>query len=316
MSPGEVLLRFQKKAYQISDAKFSQQFDLTLEPNVAWPKIPSRNSAPPELLEGLKTHAAEILRGEWRLFGHLPIHVEDPVRWQKDYLVGEDCASDQVAFKINHRALANGADIKVIWDLSRWFELVRLAMAGWLNHDKPAQDKCIEWLHDWCRTNPPFRGLNWTSGLEVGIRLINYTWIDAFLTVGGVSQKALHELRTQILPPHAWYAWRYKSFGSSANNHLIGELAGLAVALARWPDLARVSAPVGEVGKLIEREIIAQFAEDGGNREQALGYHLFSWEFCFQAVRALETAGVGIATTVKDRLQAAGRFFRGGEARG
>ena len=75
MSPGEVLLRFQKKAYQISDAKFRQQFDLTLEPNVAWPKIPSRNSAPPELLEGLKTHAAEILRGEWRLFGHLPIHV-------------------------------------------------------------------------------------------------------------------------------------------------------------------------------------------------------------------------------------------------
>lgn len=309
MSPGEVLLRAQKKAYQISDAKFEKEFGLALDPNVAWPRIPARSAAPAELLDALKTHAAEIRRGEWRLFGHLPVQVDDPIRWQKDYLVGEDCASEKVSFRIDHRALPKDADIKVIWDLSRWFELVRLALAGWLNHDKAAQEKCIEWLNDWCRTNPPFRGLNWTSGLEVGIRLINYTWIDAFLTVGAVSQKTLHELRTQILPAHAWYAWRYKSFGSSANNHLIGELAGLAVALARWPELTKVSAPLEEIGKLLAKETLLQFAEDGGNNEQAIGYHLFSWEFCFQAVRALETAGVGVSQKVKDRLQAAGNFY-------
>jgi hypothetical protein len=309
MNPVEILLRAQKKVYQVSDAKFGKDFRLTLEPNVAWPRIPPRNTAPVELLEALRAHSAEILRGEWRLFGYLPVHLGDPIRWQKDYLVGEDCATEKVAFNINHRSLRNAADIKVIWDLSRWFELVRLAMAGWLNHDKAAQEKCIEWLHDWCRTNPPFKGLNWTSGLEVGIRLVNYTWIDAFLTVGAVSHKTLHELRTQILPPHAWYAWRYKSFGSSANNHLIGELAGLAVALARWPELAKASAPLEEIGKFLERETLLQFAEDGGNNEQAIGYHLFSWEFCFQAVRALETAGISVSQQVNDRLQAAGRFY-------
>ena len=311
MSPGEVLLRAQKKAYQRSDAKFTNNFNLALEPSVAWPKIPARASAPPELLDALQRDSADILAGNWRAFGHLPLKVDDPPRWHTDHLVGHDFKSSKPAFTINHRALAHGADIKLIWDLSRWFELVRLAMAGWLNHDKSAQDKCIEWFHDWCHTNPPFTGVNWTSGLEVGIRLINYTWIDAFLTVAGVSQKTLHELRTQILPPHVHYCWRYKSFGSSANNHLIGELAGLIVALTRWPDLAKISAPLGNLAKLLEREILLQFAGDGCNHEQALGYHLFSWEFCWQSIRALESANIRVRVSPegKDRLTRAGHFY-------
>src|SRR5687767_4680002 len=308
MSPGEVLLRLQKKAYQRSDAKFTNNFTLALEPNVAWPKIPARASAPPELLEALKRDSADILAGNWRAFGHLPLKIDDPPKWHSDNLVQHDFATSQVAFKVNHRAHPHGADIKVIWEPSRWFQLVRLALAAWLNHDKPAQDKCIEWLHDWCRTNPPFTGVNWTSGLEVGIRLINYTWIDAFLTAAGVSQKTLHELRTQILPPHVHYCWRYKSFGSSANNHLIGELAGLIVALARWPVLAQLSAPLPQIAKLLERETLLQFADDGCNQEQALGYHLFSWEFCFQSIRALESANIAVAP-VKERLVRAAHFY-------
>ena len=158
-------------------------------------------------------------------------------------------------------------------------------MAAWLLGDAKAREKCIEWLHDWVHANPPFTGLNWTSGLETGIRLIQFTWIDSMLAAAEVPNKTLDELRNQILPPHTSYTWRYKSFGSSANNHLIGELAGLIVALARWPELARFSAPLPQIASRWEREVLLQFAPDGGNNEQALGYHLFSWEFCWQAQR-------------------------------
>ncbi|HEX7863184.1 MAG TPA: alginate lyase family protein [Verrucomicrobiae bacterium] len=309
MGPGEVLLRVQKKAYQFSDARFKNEFGFALEPNVAWPKIPARAHAPAELLEALKRDSAAILRGEWLAFGHLPLRVDDPPKWHADNLVGREFKSEKIAFKVNHRAHPDGADIKVIWEPSRWYQLVRLAMAGWLNYDKAAQEKCIEWLHDWCRNNPPFTGLNWTSGLEVGIRLINFAWIDAFLTVGAVSQKTLHELRTQILPPHTWYCWRYKSFGSSANNHLIGEIAGLVAALARWPELERISAPLPKVAKLLEKETLLQFAEDGCNEEQALGYHLFSWEFCYQSARALEALKMPVSSEVRERLTRAGHFY-------
>lgn len=119
----------------------------------------------------------------------------------------------------------------------------------------------------------------------------------------------METLRHAVLPPHVWFTWRHQSFGSSANNHLIGELAGLILATARWPALAHWSAPLDELQRRWEREVLAQFAEDGGNREQALNYHLFSWEFCWQAMTAL-CAGRGIVSPeVSERLYAAADFF-------
>jgi hypothetical protein len=309
MSPGEVLLRLQKKAYQRADSKGCPTFSISLEASNAFPKLPNRADAPPELLDGLRESAAAILRGEWLAFGRLPLKVDDPPNWHRDYLVGKDLRSSKSAFKLDHRAQPGGADIKVIWEPSRWYQLVRLAMAAWLLDDAKARDKCIEWLHDWTRNNPPFTGLNWTSGLEVGMRLVQYTWIDGLLASAGVPNKTLRELREEILPPHVWYAWRYKSFGSSANNHLLGELAGLILALARWPELAQISAPLAGVAKIFEREVLLQFVPDGCNREQALGYHLFSWEFCWQCEQALLAAGVPVSDEVQERIRAGGCFY-------
>ena len=45
-----------------------------------------------------------------------------------------------------------------------------------------AGGKCLDWLEDWARVNPPYRGWNWTSALEVGVRLVQFTWIDACLS--------------------------------------------------------------------------------------------------------------------------------------
>jgi hypothetical protein len=52
-----------------------------------------------------------------------------------------------------------------------------------------------------------------------------------------------------------------------------------------------------------------QFAGDGGNREQALNYQLFAWEFSWQAAAALEAAGRQVSAAVQERLLEALRFF-------
>jgi hypothetical protein len=309
MTPREVLLRLQKKAHQRADRRFNAP-PVVLDKIGLFPRLPDKHLAPKDLLSAIVQDADDILCGNWKAFGHLPLKMSDPPRWQADNLIGKNLQSSGFAFTLDHRAQPGGADIKVIWEPNRWSQLVRLAMAAWLLDHGSAREKCIEWLHHWASSNPPFTGLNWTSGLETGIRLIQFTWIDALLAAAGVPNKTLQELRGSILPSHTWYTWRYKSFGSSANNHLIGELAGLIVAQARWPELAKISAPLREIGELMEREILAQFAEDGGNQEQALGYHLFSWEFCFQSQQALDLAGAPLSQRAKDRLLAAARFYR------
>jgi hypothetical protein len=310
MTPREVALHFEKKIHQRSDARGLPDFwQLDLTANPRFPVLPRRSEAPVELLNALRHEVAEILAGRWLAFGHLPLRVDDPPRWQYDYFVGEDFQTSTSAFKLDHRAQPGGADIKVIWEPNRWYQLFRLAEAAWLMEDVAARDKCIAWLMHWAKTNPPFTGLNWTSGLETGIRLVQYTWIDALLLAAGTDPQKLDEVRRVILPPHQWYTWRYRSFGSSANNHLLGELAGVILANARWPGLEKISASLREIQPNFEHEVRAQFAPDGGNREQGLGYHLFSWEFCWQSVLALEASGLPVSPAVHERLGKGEEFF-------
>jgi hypothetical protein len=336
MEPAEIAAHVRKRIFQGFDARqLPDRPAPGLVSAVDFPKLPRPEDAPSVLREALARDTKEILAGRWRAFGHLQLEVEDPPAWHKDYLAGKDLLTQESAFRLNHRALPSGADIKLIWELSRWHQLTRLAMASFMLGDERAALKCVAWLADWVRHNPPYRGWNWTSALEAGMRLVQFTWMDALLTsalaatarnenapengnrkgdTGSTLDRKdagplLLQLRGEILPAHVRFVWRYRSFGSSANNHLIGELAGLILALARWPELARWAKSLDELQRLWEREVISQFAEDGGNREQALNYHLFSWEFCGQARAALLAAGRKISPEVEERLQRAARFF-------
>lgn len=338
MSPGEMLLHARKKLRQSADAKRTSWTEVDLSSPGALPNLPKPEDAPDVLREALKRDVENILAGRWRFFGHLDVQVDDPPKWQYDYLVRCDVESTASAFKLNYRSLTDGVDSKLVWEPSRWNQLARLAMGAYVLGDRRAAEKCVDWLEDWVRHNPPYRGWNWTSALEVGLRLIQFAWMEAMLSDlrftkdelrgagpagaplvnrkseivnGGTLPFAerLAKLRSAILPAHVWYSWRHKSFGSSANNHLLGELVGCIVATARWPELAKCGASLEELQRLWEHEVLSQFAEDGGNKEQALNYQLFSWEFCWQARMALVAAGRKISSAVDERLRRAVQFF-------
>ena len=317
MTPAEMGGHLRKKFFQLTDGRRERDWaGVQLESSGAFPKLPPREQAPEELRAALRRDADDILRGHWRAFAHLELKVDDPPKWHCDYLVGQDLATKCSAFKLNHRALPGGADIKLIWELSRWSQLVRLAQAAYVLADERARRKCVAWLEDWVTHNLPYRGWNWTSALEAGMRLIQFVWIDALLGQvrvppegGALASAELDTLRYEILPAHVWFVWRHKSFGSSANNHLLGELTGLIVATARWPALAKWGAPLEKLHALWEREVLAQFAVDGGNKEQALNYQLFSFEFCWQARTALLGAGRKVSPLVENRLRRAATFL-------
>jgi hypothetical protein len=320
MNAMEMALHVRKKWRQAADAKGPPDFsNLNLETSGAFPKLPRPEDAPLVLREALQRDVDRILSGHWIAFTHLDLRVDDPPRWHKDYLADVDLETNECAFKLNHRELPDGADIKLIWELSRWHEMTRLAMAAYVLGEQRAAEKCLDWLEDWVKHNPPYRGWNWTSALEAGMRLVQFTWIDALLgarTGESASsdkidntRRRLCALRAAILPAHVWFTWRHKSFGSSANNHLIGELAGLILATVRWPELEKCGAGLDQLQPLWEREVLAQFAEDGGNKEQALNYHLFSFEFCLYSARALQASGFTLSSAVEYRLDAVMRFF-------
>lgn len=309
MGPAEISARARVKIRQHADRHGPPGFSKLPNETTTFPKLPNPSSVPAELREALQRDIKDILAGRWKFFGHLPLQVDRPPKWQFDYLVHRDFQTAASSFDLDHRAQPHGADIKIIWEPSRWSQLVRLAMAAYILRDPIAGITCVDWLKDWEQNNPPYTGLNWTSGLETGLRLIQFTWIDTLLTAAGLEQTRLAELRKTLLPHHFWYTARYLSFGSSANNHLLGELAGLAVALARFPALASLGPNMEQLHLVFERQVLLQFAPDGGNREQALSYHLFSWELAFHTELALTSAAYPIDPQVSERLRKAAHFY-------
>jgi hypothetical protein len=311
MRPAEIRERVAQKLRKRADARRPPDFgrNTPSAPPGPWPRLPDRENCPSSVTESLQSDVMAILAGRWRAFGHLQIQVDDPPQWFTDYAAHKDLPTGRPGFHLNHRNLPAGADIKVVWELSRWQPLVRLAQAAWVLGDRHAGEQCLAWLEHWRRQNPAFIGWNWTSALESGIRLINLAWIDGLLTAAGADGASLDALRRRLVPPHLWYTWRHRSFGSSANNHLLGELAGLVVASVRWPSMVPWGAPLPELQRLFEAEILAQFAPDGGNREQALNYQLFSWELAWHARSALAAAGQSLSPATEERLRRAADFF-------
>ncbi|WP_305864231.1 heparinase II/III family protein, partial [Achromobacter sp. GbtcB20] len=119
-------------------------------------------------------------------------------------------------------------DIKHVWELNRHLHLVRLAQAWSVSGE-------VRWLHaleqqlrSWLDQCPPLLGPNWTSPLEMGIRLVN--WALLWQLVGGEGSSLFagesgQRLRADWLDSihaHCRTIARNLSRHPSANNHLIG----------------------------------------------------------------------------------------------
>lgn len=272
-----------------------------------FPALPWRERVPPELRKQLALDAERLVRGEWDLFGWKSVEVGAPPCWHRDATLGVVIDPAIPGVRLDHRHLPHGADARAIWEINRWAEMTRMAMHSALNGDVHAIRVAQLWLEDWCDRNAPGQGINWTSALEAGLRLMNFCWFDAL--VRGCNDPELarrqDELTARIVPAHAWWVWRRRSFGSSANNHLIGELAALVMASRRWPALqAKVGTPE-QLWKPLRKELLRQFARDGGNHEQAIHYHLFAWEMIWHAGKAAD----GLKDEALERLRLAAQFF-------
>lgn len=317
MGPNEVLGRCVEFSRRRKDRKLSdgwRGFDGPIDAMNPTPAIPDPTRATADILESVERDCDRIRNGKWVAFGRLELAVGENVDWHRDYLAGAPLDGSRSAFDCDHRQLPGGADIKLVWELSRWGALVRLAQSAYLMERLDDAERVLGLVESWLDANPPYIGWNWTSALESASRLLQFCWIDAMFSARrfdarGVFGERWAVVRRRFLPPHVYYTHRYRSRGSSANNHLLGELAGLISALARWPCLAKWTQNIGALQSQLEREIFKQFDAQGGNREQALNYQVYSFELCWRAQLALEGMGRALSAEALDRLGRALMFF-------
>ena len=188
------------------------------------------------------------MAGEWEMLGVVRSDMKAP-DWFHDPDTGR--RSDPGGVRVPRKPPGRGAvgNIKQVWEVNRLQHLTLLATAWYLTRDDAYAERVDAQLRSWWAANPFLSGVNWTSGIELGVRLINFAWIrrllDEWPGVADLFERndlALHQIRW-----HQQYLAAFESRGSSANNHLIAEAAGQLAAILRVPLVRRkrpVAAPV------------------------------------------------------------------------
>ncbi|HEY0780524.1 MAG TPA: alginate lyase family protein, partial [Gemmatirosa sp.] len=259
----------------------------------------------PNAARALIASAERLLEGEWRVFGVQCSQLGPDPDWFTDPRTGRRAPERTYCFHIDHRAEQTVGNIKYVWELSRHHHLTVLASAYYLTRDERYARRVAEHLTSWWRENPFLSGVHWTSGIEVAIRLIAWVWVRRLLD-GWPGAAGLFEenpLALRQLHDHQRYVATLHSHGSSANNHLVAEAAGLFAAACAVPWFEESAAWRTRAAGILRREIARQTFECGLNREMATDYHGFVLELALAAALEGEAAGVSLGAETWARLR-------------
>ncbi|MEU3200062.1 alginate lyase family protein [Streptomyces sp. NPDC006996] len=256
-------------------------------------------AVPPDAVKRLVAEADRLLAGHGGFFGVERDDLSDP-DWWYDPKTGRR-APGGYAFDVPYRDEDAVGDIKQIWEPSRHQYLTVLAAAYAVTGDERYAERVAEHLRSWWAANGPLRGVHWTSGIELGIRLLSWVWIRRLLD-GWPGAAALFEgnpvARNQIWHHQRWLA-AFPSRGSSANNHVVAEAAGQlagACAFGWFPASARWRA---EALRTLERQLRLNTFGSGLNRELATEYHGLVLELGLAALAEADAAGLAVPPSVR-----------------
>lgn len=233
---------------------------------------------PRNMDSGLYRAAADrVLAGYYDVFTLHNVQLGFPPKWNRDPKTGTE-APLIFGKTLDYRDERLVGDIKYLWEPNRHLHLTTLAQAYHLSGDMRYAEGVQILLESWFDQCPYPFGVNWTSSLELAIRLVN--WSFTWHLLGGehsplfISESGQQFKRRWLdsIYQHSHFIAGYLSRHSSANNHLFGELMGLLVAAITWPYWRESGRWQRQAYVELENEAIKQNAADGVNREQAVYY--------------------------------------------
>ncbi|MEU6648458.1 alginate lyase family protein [Streptomyces sp. NPDC046900] len=256
-------------------------------------------AVPSDAAKRLLAQADRLMDGHAEYFGVVRDDLAAP-DWSFDPKTGRRAPSGY-AFDVPYRDEEAIGDVKQIWELSRHQYLTVLAAAYAITGNDRYAERAAEHLRSWWEANPPLRSVHWTSGIELGIRLLSWVWVRRLLD-GWPGAAGLFE-ENPVMIRQIWYHQRwlaaFPSRGSSANNHIIAEAAGqfaAACAFGWFPTSARWRA---DALRSLERHLRSNTFDSGLNRELATEYHGLVLELGLAALAEADAAGVPVPASVR-----------------
>lgn len=247
---------------------------------------------------------ARIVSGDLPYFSTFWFPV--PSQWRSDPRTGAS-ALDQHWTRL---AFDGDADVKWVWEASRFDWVYLLARAWRLSGDEQFAGTFWRLLDDWRLHNPPNRGVNWNCGQECSLRMLALVWAAAAFRESSTAtpeRMAILWQTVEALAERVEVSIGYAV--SQHNNHGLAEATALYVAGIALPFHHRAAWWRRRGRVLVERQILEQFAADGSYVLHSFNYLREGLRDCVFFLLAQRAAGEGSDAAGTARLAAASRLL-------
>lgn len=256
--------------------------------------------------EAIMVRANHILERRHVIFGH-PILYPERIDWHMDPETGTRWPLKFWA-DIDHRNAKGTKGVKFVWEINRLDFLPSLGLAYLLTGDRIYAEKVLSIVREWQAANPYPLGVNWISGIELGLRIANLAWALSFMNAYPFSEEDYRSLN-RFVYFHARHLNRYPSRYSSNNNHALAEAFGLFLSGLYFPHLDKASKWAGVGKEILEREVSRQILPDGGSFEFTTTYLSFVVDFFLLYKQVCDRHGISHGAAVSERLEQSASFI-------
>jgi len=209
------------------------------------------------------------------LLGSGPKNLGKTINWHQDFK-SEKVWPWWLPQRLIRYKFDKGFDIKVPWELSRFYHLPTLAQAYNLTDNKKHLKEIENQVVDWIRKNPVGFGVNWKCTMEVAIRACN--WLKAWQTLGTrykIQDTRYKKLFLGSLEKHGKFIFRHLEgrLGGLNSNHYLSDIVGLIYLGILCPQFKEAKEWRKFGIEALEEEIEKQVNLDGCDFESSISYH-------------------------------------------
>jgi hypothetical protein len=229
-----------------------------------------------------------------------------PISWNKDIISGYVWELDMHGNSIKPSP-APGVDIKQPWELGRMQHLPVLALAyhSIKDYDNNKAEKYISefksQVYDFRACCPPLMGVQWSSAMDVGIRMVNILIAYDFFRGSDPDtskhfDSTFHLCIEQMCYEHLGLMTQNIEYADGQpNNHYFSNICSILIVSKYLSNKAGFNSLHKWAIRQLVFEIQRQFNSDGGNFEGSTAYHLFTTEMMLVALSTISSDNKCIA---------------------
>jgi Heparinase II/III-like protein/Heparinase II/III N-terminus len=256
----------------------------------------------PESIEQTIREADEAVNHRVRLFNTV-FDLRQTIDWHADPQTGLQWPPAH--FTAVPLVLAEGSDVRRVWELNRLHHFTILGRAYILTGDDRYAGHLLNQFVSWCEANPPRFGANWTVAMEVAIRAINILAALQMIRGSELMNEAMIVQIYKSLVAHGRFIRNNLEFSHrTASNHYLSDLIGLFALGVCLPELAASKRWARFAGKRLIGEMDRQVLPDGVDYEGAIGYHRLVLEIFTLHFALSRAGGIELPGEYRERLRA------------